>query len=679
MIGMLSESMMDLEPAPASQYWAAEADLDALAGSLVEKVEEYYKHLDATGRLLLWRKAAGTYFGADPSGGWSSAAAVTYGGEQGELVLLRQNDFGNLVDHIVSLTTSSRLAAQARALGTGPEAAAQVSLAEALIEYRLSLGLEREGVKQVRYACLFGEGWMYSGWDVDRVRPDISQHALTPLDIIRDPKRTTEVLDWVIIRHRRNRWDMMALYPEFEQQIRDASPFMANRDGSLWDLDISADWKRGDEDEISVYEFVHLPTPAMPQGRHSLFIPDAVLRDGPNLYEKLPANNLRPISELYNPFGFSRNWDLLALTEALDSVVSAMVTNHDAFAVPPIWAESGSDLDVDDIQGLKFVRTASKPEAINLLSMSPESLGLAEYLIRAHERLSGVNAVARGDVPAQLRSGAALAMVHSVALQYNNALQQAYAQAMEETFTDIVTLYQKFGSEENLIEQVGADQRGYISEFKADALSLVRRIAIDLGSPLMRTTAGRRDIADTLLQNGMIPTPQSYVGFIQSGKLEDLHNPERDTAILIKRENELLRSGQPTKVLITDMHEAHVREHMAELATPDVRMNDEVAGVILAHIQEHAALALAMPPDLAVLTGQPNILQLQQLMMGPGAAPGQPPPPEGQGGPNPNGSQPKAPGAERPTGIPESVQMPALPGEEAPYDPGTGQGGPVDG
>ena len=47
-----------------------------------------------------------------------------------------------------------------------------------------------------------------------------------------------------------------------------------------------------------------------------------------------------------------------------------------------------------------------------------------------------------------------------------------------------------------------------MKEFTGDDLTSVNRVIVDVGNPLARTTAGRVEMAEQLLQMGVIKTPQ---------------------------------------------------------------------------------------------------------------------------------------------------------------------------
>ena len=83
------------------EYWAAKPD-DEFASDLKDAIIRYYRQMDATGRTDVWRRSVRTYYGLDAEGSWRNSSAITYGGEQGELVMLRVNHYRNLIQHMLS-------------------------------------------------------------------------------------------------------------------------------------------------------------------------------------------------------------------------------------------------------------------------------------------------------------------------------------------------------------------------------------------------------------------------------------------------------------------------------------------------------------------------------------------------------------------------------------------------
>ena len=141
-----------------TEYWAA-ANIETLPDEMVRQCARYYEHVESTGRADLWRRSNRLFYGLDADGGWSNSAAVSYGGEQGELVLLRVNHYRSLLEHTLALVTGTRPAMLARAVNADSKSQAQAKIADGLLDFYMDeKHLEEHAVNAVRYILRFGEG-----------------------------------------------------------------------------------------------------------------------------------------------------------------------------------------------------------------------------------------------------------------------------------------------------------------------------------------------------------------------------------------------------------------------------------------------------------------------------------------------------------------------------------------
>lgn len=146
------------------------------------------------------------------------------------------------------------------------------------------------------------------------------------------------------------------------------------------------------------------------------------------------------------------------------------------------------------------------------------------------------------------------------------------------------------------------------------------------------TTAGRVQMAEQMLQMGLIKNPKEYFQVINTGSLESMYEGDMNELLLIKKENEYLMTGREVIADLLDTHAAHIMEHRNVMADPDLRMNPELRTVVQQHIQEHIDYLRNVDPDLLMLTGQ-QPLQSQGVPQMPPPMMGQPP----QGGMPPMG------------------------------------------
>lgn len=595
---------------------------------------------------------------------YENSHAISWGGENGELVNIPVNHYSNISQNILNMVTSSRPAFQARAINTDLKSQIQTNLANGLLEfYMRDKRLERDLKTAVEYAINLSSGYIKMEWNATAGRivdgtedtfetsinpetgaeehvldeegnkilkekgmpiyeGDVEFSTLSPLDVVFDTTKETTKADWQLCRTFKNKFDLAAKYPEFEEQIKalkTKSEMISNRI-NLTPFDETVD--------VPVYEFYHRSTESVPGGRYCLYLSkDIVLVDQALPYQKLPIFRISPRDILGTPFGYTNMFDLLPLQDQLNALYSTVCTNNHAFGVQSIYASRDSALSVSQLsEGLNLIEGNGNdaPQPIQLTASSPETYQLIDRLIRDMETISGVNAVARGnpDPKQNLRSGNALALVQSQALQFVSGLQQQYIQLIEDVGTNLIVMLQTFATSPRIAEIAGVSGETQIEEFTKEDLQSVNRVVVEAGNALSQTTAGRVEMATTLMQMGQINAKQ-YITVMNTGKLETATESQNKQSQLIRAENERLLKGKPVRALLTDDHAFHLQEHQVVLADPTLRFDDELVNRTLAHIQEH--INILSNPEVA------------NLLMSMGQKPIQPPmppaPPQGgQGG-----------------------------------------------
>jgi hypothetical protein len=315
---------------------------------------------------------------------------------------------------------------------------------------------------------------------------------------------------------------------------------------------------------------------------------------------------------------------------------------------------------------LRNLISAQEPKAISLVNSPAEAYKLLEMLEGLCETLSGVNSVARGNPDGELKgaSGAAMALLQSMTIQFNSGLQQSYAELLEGVGDDIVATYRCKATMPQVALVAGEHNRSYVKTFLGADLDPVDRVFVNMGNPAAKTPAGRLQLAENMADRGYIKSADEYIEVVTSGRIEPALESEQSRRLLIRAENEKLKNGEPVKVLISDLHHEHVPEHLSTLDDPDTRDDEALTAAVLAHVQEHLDLWPQVPPGMAMLLGIPPP---PMPAMPPPGAPGEPPPEEGAApsGPAPKDSAPPPP--------PEGPQPTAGPMPEMPTDPLSGQ------
>lgn len=615
-----------------NQYFGA-LPTDEIADALVSKIDkwdQFTRTSETFDRMLRCHEAYYGYNGSDHLSSEISSAGI-----QGELSLIKVNHLRNIIRHMLIMTTSQRPSVEARAINTDYESVAQVVLANGVLDYYMrEKKLERYIEKAVEISLVFGEGYVGLEWDTALgdefmfdeesqkmiYTGDIKYEAYTPLQVIKDVYRPdSEDQDWYMVIKYKNKYDLIAKYPELEEEILKIEPLSDRIDNQFY-YGIFQE----NTDLIPTYLFYHKKTEALPDGRFVYFASDdAVFYDDSLPYDEIPIYQVSPGDFIGSNLGYTPAFDLLGIQESIDILYSTVITNQATFGVQNIMAPRGHGIETTQLGGglnlIEYDPQTGPPQPLNLTRTPPEVFNFIAQLEKVIETISGVNATVRGNPEANLRSGSALALVQSMAIQYNSGLQQAYAQLLEDVSTATVKTLQKFGSIPRVAAITGKNNRTYLKKFTGEDLNKVTRFVVDVANPLARTTAGKLEIATEMLRNGVVKTPQEYLMVLKTGNLDPLYEGEFQELTLIKSENEKLAAGDSAQATLVDSHIEHIKEHRSVLASPEARANPEVVQATLDHIQQHIDLMRSESPDVqAVLQilEQPILPPLNQAPSG---------------------------------------------------------------
>lgn len=676
-----------------SVYFAADS-ADKAASYLEQKTKEWFQNISVNNYLNKIKKSWAAYHGNY----YASSHEISFGGEQGELVNLAVNHYSNLCTHMLNMVTGSRPSFQCRAINTDRKSKIQAELGNGLLEYYMrEKRLERNIKSAVEYAIVLGSGFVKMEWNSTRgdindyldidpdevvsfdeennpldedgnlLQPipiydgDVDFYTLSPFDVAFDPtKEGPDLHEWVVIRTFVNRYNLKEKYPEYADEIMR----IGTKDSQNSNNRISLTAFSKTED-IPVYELYHKRTEAKPEGRYMMYINnELVLEDADMPYRDLPVYRIAPRNVLGTPFGYTSMWDILPLQDAVNSLYSTIMTNNNAFGVQNILNPQGNNLKVNQLEGglnfIEYNQTVGKPEPLQLTATAQETYNFLSMIEKTMETVSGINSVARGNPESSLRSGTALALVQSQALQFMSGLQQSYIQLLEDVGTGLINILKDFADAPRIAAIAGISNTSKMVTFKSEDLEAINRVVVDVGNALAQTPAGRAQIAENLLQMGLITTPERYLEVLNTGNLKSATQGITNELDTINSENETLLQGEaPVIAIATDHHAMHIREHRSVLSDPALRQDAQLVQRTLDHINEHIRLLQETDPNLLSIIGE-------QPLAPPGGSPINP---QQQGG------MPGAQGASAPMqGTPMTQAMPGMPqAAQAPDIMGQGQ------
>ncbi len=632
-----------------NQYFASK-DGKETATIVLQKANTWFSGLDANGYLDQLRSMYAAYYGAYYTD-TGNANSITFGGEQGELVQIAVNHLNNLALHMLNMITSVRPSMQARSINTDHKSLTQTKLANGILDYYMrEKRLEVYIKKACEMAIVLGSGYVKLEWNstsgevydfneelqTDIYEGDIEVSNLSPFDVIFDVSREDQKHDWILTRSWKNKYDIAAKYPEYEKQI-----VQLQTKSQLNGIHMDA-FYGDDTDLVPVYEFYHKRTESMKQGRYMMFVSDdIVLLDSPMPYRNLPVYRISPSDIMGTPFGYSPLFGVLPMQDAINSLHSTVLTNQTAFGVQNVMGPKGGDISVTELSGgLNYIEVdmsrGGEIKPLNLTQTPKEIFDYIQMLEKSMETISGVNSVARGNPDPNLRSGNALALVQSMTLQFMSGLQQSYVSLIEDLGTGTINILKDYATVPRMAAIVGKTNRTHMKQFTGDDLNSINRVVVEMGNPLSRTTAGRVEMAEQLLQMGLIKSPQQYFSVMNTGNLDVMTEDEQSQLFLVKGENEYLAEGKPVQALIIDDHDLHIKEHGSVLSDPEMRLNPEVLSATLAHIQQHIdLLAGSAPPTPAAPQLNPQTQPQYLMIVGQQPLQAQPMMQQGPPGPQP--------------------------------------------
>lgn len=664
---------------------------DKFGQAVMERVERYYRSLEASGQLDVMMASVRAYYGMSFNNSDGSANFLSRGGRYGQLRKVRVNHVRNLGLHLLQLTTSQRPAPVPVASNSDSESQEAVTVARGVLDYYSRfMRVERYLRKGAEAAIVTGAGYVDVSYDmglgrVTAIHPD-SQKVMHEGDLKLTVMSALEVgsdvspggeTQWRFAIKPINKYDLVeSLRPVNPDQLDDDTKSQIEKsiNAIMAAPSIGSNIRRNrrpyhamlsrnndhSTDAIAVIEFSHERTPACPNGKFARMTENGFVFDVRNLPPGVDGLTLRRISAgdvMDTPFAYGPLFDLLGIQEIIDALYSAVASNQMTFATQLIWSLKSADFDYRQLAtGISLLEgndASAKPEPLQLVKTAPEVFDFIRQLEGAMETLSGVNATVRGNPEYSLKSGSALALIQSQAIQFASTLQHQYAQLVEDVYTDMLGHLAAHATEPREIIVVGKFNKPYMRSFSSEDIQGVKRVIVDVGPSATQTTAWKQEVAKDLATTGIITTPEEYLQVALTGRLEPMVQGDNAELMLVNKENEFLKEGKPVYALPYDKHVLHIKEHRCTTADPEVRSDQQLLKVVGDHIAQHIQFL-----------SDPQLAQVLTVLGETPLAAANIPPEQAAGGtpPGPAGQAPTAP----PNKMPNMPKKPNMPQAQPP-------------
>ncbi len=646
---------------PGSQsdhYWAA--------GDESEFAKSYFAKVAADGGAsgngaltALQRLAYLHYYGALPIGFLGerpTSAAATRSGDQGENVEVRVNQFHIHVNAKHQIIVAPKLAWGCQATNTNAQSMADASRGSSILEYLWKSGpYEQMAIGADLGAGLAGEEFLFTYWNkqggkaiarVDaqgqtvapdavgadgepvaatvKYEGDVDCYAVPAWDVLRQSNaKTYEASPWRSARVPRNRWDLIAQYPDQKEQILKVPAAVNNQGNSQ-----SGFGQSTDPDTVICHYFFHKRTPSLALGLQAVLLSADCVLEFQALeacYQHLPIHRFRAKDLKGTPYAYTSSWEAMGIQDIITDLQSSLATNIVTFAKQMISAESGDDLPVNQLgNGPAIVyrpKGSQVPQPLALAAAQPEMFKHLERLRGDLRATFGLNDMAMGEPPQGPPNAQAWALLATANITNNSDEQRNFIDGVRSVGRSLLAIIKAKMSTPRKVAIIGEFGAAVpkIDEFDKQDFAGIDDVSVEIDNPLMQTAAGRLPIAQMYIEQGFVQVPEQLETLVTTGKLEPMTQVLRNELIWIASENEQILKGEVPAAMVSDSHQLHIREHKDAMFVPNGRSNPATIQAYNAHLNQHVQLAMSASPQLMTLLGQASP---QPPAPPPGAPPG---------------------------------------------------------
>ena len=586
-------------------YWAADQDPKIVMQMIFDRQKSREREFERSTLFNRMLRSLKYYYGFFDDAEDFGDTAITLTGEQGQLLNFTLNYYRYLIRQVLTLITNEPLNYNVAAANTGARARIQSRLGKKVLEfYRNHRDLNDRLRDQLEDALVYGIGFLKVTWDPslgEVIDADVDTNVFTHegdvavekvdfTDLLFDFEghECWEKVQWIDVRTRVNKYDLMARFPEFQTEIE---AFSLERDSRL-DPHTADEAALSDTDDIIVHEFFHKPTDALPRGRYLLYFEETDLLDIDNPYGCIPVVPLKLGVVRKSQLGWTPAFDIQKQQELLNEILVKLATELDTLGLPLLWAKTGIKQSEPSMftGNIAFVESDEPPQRINLLDLPQDANALMLQIKQDMDTAMGINNIVQGGTAGSVRANRMQMFQQSQSLRLNSPVEFAYTAAFEEVGTQILEILKTFPETERTRTLVGDSDIGDLIQFTSEDLFDVTNVIVERANPILKTVEGRLEVLQILQQNG-IPLPRNeLVAILEGAPITAMTETIERQTEMAARENDTLLAGGTHLPLITDDHIHHIKKHASLLDTAEARLDPELSRRVMAALLGHLQL-----------------------------------------------------------------------------------------
>ncbi len=591
-----------------------------------------------------WWAADMQYYGdAGPQG---MTWAITRGGGEGELAVLRVNRARAMLKAKIALITAGQVAWDVSKKKDSAASGYATSLSKSLLETLRDDVLSTEDVRWQEWCEVYAEAYEFVEWDRTRgpvgavdggsaVRAgDVRLNLLPPWFVITDPLRPdADAQDWWFIRLDRPRADLVKLY----EKIMVGGPMVTGKEAAdaIWSA--KSDLRHNNyvsaatqDDQAAVVHFLHRPTLALPKGRHVIMLNSSVILRDTDLVGDcgdydidggMPLIRRASDERAGTPFGWAAYWDTLGAQQIIDAHLTTQATTITTFGHPILAVPDNGNFEPQDAatfgRSYKVPPGGEPPKYVLPPQLDESSMKFDESLVEAQQQMLSLNDAALGQPQTAERNAQAEALFASMAVQQAGPAVIARRKSLAALGQSYLTTLRHNVTAKRVARIVGEGQANLMADTKywtGTDLGPVDGVTVEERSPMESTIQGRESILEAYQKMGLIKTPEQMAEVRATGRLSRVVDPVRDELQLVSVEYEQLCQGKAPIVHPTQNALVHYPANASVLFSETALMKPEVLKAVQDTLDKRYFFYFGVWPN-----GQPN-----PQPQPPGAPPAQP-------------------------------------------------------
>ena len=476
--------------------------------------------------------------------------------------------------------------------------------------YSMNKKFRREYSTAIWWAIMTGNGFIKTSWDqsIKVSMPgggedfgDIEFRKVTPFNIFVPEQRERELEDQPYVIEARVR-PLSWVRTFYSEQLKDVdlSP-STNSANTIMDEGYLGITKSGQQlDSVIVYEFWVKPgaTKLLPNGGFFVMVEDVLV----DYYDGLPYDHgsfpYTKIEHLFNDtfWADSPLVDLIPIQKEINEVRTDLAVAARRMGNPQLIAAQNSIVPgkmTNEPGGIILYRPGlPAPQPMALAQLPQYVLEQEDRSLRDLEDISGQHDVSKGQAPAGVTAGTALAYLGERDDNYLTPQYQGIEDAIENVAKHTLLLFQQFVDIKRKIKVIGLDGAFDTMLLSGADIQDGTDVRVEPGSAIGQSQAAKQAQVMDLVSLGMIP-PEQALKMLEIGgpqKVLDIVNAAERKA---QRENMKMKAFKDDPSAIEQANEQFIEQAMSEVG-PEMLAKGMPVEQIYSEIQQ------ALPPVVAV-------------------------------------------------------------------------------